>query len=148
MWESSDKKLKLSIYLIRPTQVAAFKKKLLGESSGAFPLAEPFDGVFLPASSEGNEPPWVAAVRSVLLAQTLNLGDSQSPAGLMVVRRPGGTFVINFGHAWMKLDDDWLERDFGRKVVLNLVVRDKVLEIRAEQVFAKGHLASERAPRA
>jgi uncharacterized protein (TIGR04141 family) len=46
------------------------------------------------------------------------------------------------------LEDDWLERDFGRRMALNLIAKDGLLEIRAEQVFAKWHVASERAPRA
>jgi uncharacterized protein (TIGR04141 family) len=112
------------------------------------PLSSPLDGVFLPLASEGGEPPWVPAVRSILRDPALVLVDSQSPGGLLVIDRPGGTFIVNFGHAWRRIDDEWLEKDFGRRVVLNLVARDRVLEIKAEQVFAKGHLASERAPRA
>ena len=48
----------------------------------------------------------------------------------------------------MKLEESWLERDFGRRVALNAIPKDQVIEIKAEQVFAKWHLASERAPRA
>ena len=55
---------------------------------------------------------------------------------------------MTFGHAWQKLDDGWLERDFGLRVALNVIPRKELVEIRAEQVFAKWHLASERAPRA
>jgi uncharacterized protein (TIGR04141 family) len=73
---------------------------------------------------------------------------SQTPGGLLVVRRAGSTFVMTFGHAWQKLEDVWLEQDFGRRVALNSIARNNILEIRAEQVFAKWHVASERAPRA
>lgn len=41
-----------------------------------------------------------------------------------------------------------LERDFGRRVALNSIAKNGLVEIRAEQVFARWHLASDRAPRA
>lgn len=66
----------------------------------------------------------------------------------MVVRRGTNTFVVTFGHAWHRLKDKWLESDFGLRVALNSIPPDKLIEIRAEQVFAKRHIASERAPRA
>lgn len=56
--------------------------------------------------------------------------------------------MVTFGHAWQQLEDDWLERDFGRRVALNLMDKNGLLEISAEQVFAKWHVARERAPRA
>jgi uncharacterized protein (TIGR04141 family) len=46
----------------------------------------------------------------------------------------------------MKLDHQWLERSFGRRVALNSIPKDNVIEIKSEQVFAKFHLSSERAP--
>lgn len=72
----------------------------------------------------------------------------QSPAVLLVIRQAGKTFVVSFGHAWQKLEDDWLEHDFGRRVALNSIAPNKLVEIHAEQVFAKWHVARERAPRA
>jgi uncharacterized protein (TIGR04141 family) len=47
----------------------------------------------------------------------------------------------------MRLRSEWLEHDFGRRVALNLMKADSLIELRTEQVFAKWHLASERAPR-
>jgi uncharacterized protein (TIGR04141 family) len=87
-------------------------------------------------------------VQSVIQAPIPADMRSKSPGGLLVVKRPGGTFIVTFGHAWMKLEDSWLERDFGRRVALNAIPKDQVIEMKAEQVFAKWHLASERAPRA
>jgi uncharacterized protein (TIGR04141 family) len=55
---------------------------------------------------------------------------------------------VSFGHECQRIEDGWLELDFGRRVALNSIPPDKVLEIRAEQVFARWHLASERAPKA
>jgi uncharacterized protein (TIGR04141 family) len=144
----TDSKIGLTVFLIRPDQVPALEKALLTPAVGSIPLRAPLDGTFVPLASFGAEPKWVGAVQSVIQAPiTVDL-HSKSPAGLMVVKRPGGTFIVTFGHAWMKLEDSWLERDFGRRVALNSIPKDQVIEIKAEQVFAKWHLASERAPRA
>jgi len=143
-----DQKIGLTIFLLKPDQVAAFEKKLLGSTQEAIPLTDPLDGVFIPLASFGGEPRWVPAVRSIIETSIRTDMNSKSPAGLLMVRHPGGTFVVAFGHAWMRLEDWWLERDFGRRVALNVIPKDQVIEIKAEQVFAKWHLASERAPRA
>jgi uncharacterized protein (TIGR04141 family) len=144
----NDQKIGLTVFLIKPGQVATLEKALLASGPGSIPLTAPLEGVFVPLSSIGAEPNWVGAVQSVIQAPITVDMHSKSPAGLLVVTRPGGTFVVTFGHAWMKIEDSWLERDFGRRVALNAIPKDQVVEIKAEQVFAKWHLASERAPRA
>ena len=144
----SDQKIGLTVFLIKQDQVAALEKALLTPGVGTIPLTASLDGVFVPLGSFGAEPKWVGAVRSVIQAPITVDMQSKSPAGLLLVKRPGGTFVVTFGHAWMRLEDSWLERDFGRRVALNAIPKDQVVEIKAEQVFAKWHLASERAPRA
>jgi uncharacterized protein (TIGR04141 family) len=144
----SDPKIGLTVFVIKPDQVVALEKALLTPGAGAIPLTAPLDGVFVPLAPFGAEPKCVGAVKSVIQTPiTVDL-HSKSPAGLLLVRRAGGTFIVAFGHAWMKLEDSWLERDFGRRVALNAIPKDQVVEIKAEQVFAKWHLASERAPRA
>src|SRR5215469_7721839 len=126
----------LTIFLLKSDQVTSFEDKIL-RGQNALVLAEPLDGLFLPLPSTPHQPAWVPAVRSILRSpESLSL-PAQSPAGLLVVRRSGSTFVITFGHAWQRLESGWIERDFGRRVALNSIARDKVLEIRAEQVFAK-----------
>ena len=144
----NDHKIGLTVFLIKPDQVAALEKALLTLGGGLIPLTAPLDGVFVPLASFGAEPKWVEAVQSVIQAPITVDMHSKSPAGLLVVKRPTGTFIVTFGHAWMKLEDSWLERDFGRRVALNAIPKDQVIEIKAEQVFARWHLASERAPRA
>ncbi len=144
----SDHKIGLTVFLIKPDQVAALEKALLTPGAGSIPLTAPLDGAFVPLASFGAEPKWVGAVQSVIQAPITVDMHGKSPAGLLVVKRPSGTFIVTFGHAWMKLDDSWLERDFGRRVALNAIPKDQVVEIKAEQVFAKWHLSSERAPRA
>jgi uncharacterized protein (TIGR04141 family) len=138
-------KIGLTIFLVKPDQVDGFERKHL--NSGGVPLAAPFDGFFVPLTSRGQEPSWVDEIRAIV-AGGLPPMHSQSPAGLLVVRRSGRTFVITFGHAWQRLQDQWLERDFGRRVALNTISPAKLVAIHVEQVFAKWHLANERAPRA
>jgi uncharacterized protein (TIGR04141 family) len=143
-----DDPIGLTIYLLKQEQIATFEQHLFVSGQTQIPLANGFDGVFLPMPANPRQPPWVSAVQQLLQAsQNLSL-QSQSPAGLLVVRRASKTFVLSFGHAWQKLQDEWLERDFGRRVALNSIARSGLLEIRAEQVFAKWHLSNERAPRA
>ncbi len=144
----ADAKIGLTVFLIRDDQVAKFEKAVAGWGETPLALAPPLDGFFLPLPSTPSQPSWVAEVRSVLETPSALTLSAQSPAGVLVVRRHGKTFVVSFGHAWQKLEDEWLERDFGLRVALNSIRRDQLVAIRAEQVFAKWHLASERAPRA
>ena len=72
----------------------------------------------------------------------------RSPTGLLVLTRGPKTFAVTFGHAWRQFKDEWREIDFGRKVAQNSIPREQLLEIRAEQVFAKWHISNEGAPRA
>jgi uncharacterized protein (TIGR04141 family) len=90
----------------------------------------------------------VRAVETILIDPIGGDMSAKSPGGLLVIKRLGKTFVVSFGHAWQKLEDQWLERDFGLRVALNVIPKNDVVEIKAEQVFAKWHLASERAPHA
>ncbi len=90
----------------------------------------------------------MGAVRSIVQNANVPLLRGQSPAGLLFIQRGQKSFVVSFGYAWRQLEDEWLEQEFGRRVALNAIPRDQLLEIRAEQVFAKWHIANERAPRA
>jgi len=143
-----DEPIGLTAFLLRQDQVAAFDKQFPPTAAGALPLAAPLQGYFLPLPSAGSIPRWVTAVDSILeQSPGLNLR-AQNPGGLLVVKRDQRTFVVTFGHGWQKLEDEWLERDFGRRVALNSIAKNGLVEIRAEQVFARWHLASDRAPRA
>ena len=144
----ADEKIGLTIHLLKPDKVASFESALKKPGRDIRPLAAPLDGEFISLPSQPGEPPWVDAVRSALQNSANLTLDSQSPAGLLVVRRGGNTFVLSFGHAWQKLEELWLEPDYGLRIALNAIPRNKLIEIRAEQVFARRHIASERAPRA
>lgn len=143
----ADESLTLTVYLLKKDQVAAFDERFPPHAVGTLALVTGLDGRFVPIPSTPRSPRWVAAISPLLATGGLSLM-AQSPAGLLVLSRGGRTFVVSFGHGWQRLEDDWLERDFGRRVALNLMAKDGLLEIRAEQVFARWHVASERAPRA
>jgi uncharacterized protein (TIGR04141 family) len=142
-----EQKLGLTVFLLKPNQLPRLQEVLVG-GRDVFPLADPLEGFFFPMPSSSSQPSWLEPVRSIL--QTTNLPTllGQSPAGVLVVLRGAKTFVVTFGHAWRQLEDNWLEPDFGRRVALNSIPRDQLVEIRAEQVFAKWHVSDERAPRA
>ena len=146
--EIEGPRLGLTIYLIKPEMVGTFEDAIR-KGRDVLPLKAPLDGEFIVFPPAARKPAWVDVVRSVLQDGTqLPELNSQSPGGLLVVRREKDTFVVSFGHAWQKLEDQWLESDFGLRVALNSIPPDKIIEIRAEQVFANWHIASERAPRA
>jgi uncharacterized protein (TIGR04141 family) len=143
-----EAKIGLSIYLLKPSQVRTFEQAVVDPRDDVILLKEPLNGVFIPIEPEAKEPAWVSSVRSILQTDIRSEMDALAPAGLLVVWRSTGTFVISFGRAYQVLEDDWLELGFGRKVALNAVPRESVVWIKAEQLLAKGHLASERAPKA
>lgn len=144
----TDQKLPLTIFLLKPNRVALFEKELGGPDQTRLLLSEPLDGYVLSFPPTTGEPQWVSVIQSAMQNPTELSAQGMSPAALVVVRRNGNTFVVTFGHAWQKLDDDWLEPEFGRRVALNAIRPEKLVEIQVEQVFAKWHVARERAPRA
>jgi uncharacterized protein (TIGR04141 family) len=143
----ADQSIPLSVYLLRSDRVASFEAAV---SAGAAsqPLAPPLDGYAIGLPSTPRTPEWVPIIQSVLQSPAGFSLVGQSAAAFLVVRQGGKTFVMTFGHAWSKLDDDWLEPDFGLRIALNLIQPNQLLEIHVEQIFAKWHVARERAPRA
>ena len=145
--QPEEPRLSFSAFLLRPSQVQKFESALI-TGRGGLEVAPPLNGVFVPLPSTPAEPMWLTLVRRLLVAPGNLTLQAQSPGGLIFVQRAGKHFILTFGHAWQRIENEWLEPEFGRRVALNSIARNKVVEIRAEQVFAKWHLASERAPRA
>jgi uncharacterized protein (TIGR04141 family) len=143
-----EETLGLTVFLLKKDHVSSFDKKFPPTAPDALPLADGSVGRVIPLPSTPNTPRWVASLRSLVRDSAGLALMSQSAAALMVLERGGRTYVVTFGHAWLQLDDEWVERDFGRRVALNLIDSAGLVELRAEQVFAKWHLASDRAPRA
>jgi uncharacterized protein (TIGR04141 family) len=116
----ADQSIPLSVYLLRSDRVAAFEAAL-SVGTAALPLASPLDGYAVALPSIPRTPEWVPVIQSVLQSPTGFSMVGQSAAAFLVVRQGGRTFVMTFGYAWAKLDDDWLEPDFGRRIALNLI---------------------------
>lgn len=139
----------LTVFLINPDRADKFQNAFPATAAGAVTLAAPLDGYFIPMPSAERPPRWATAVQQLLVpGQAPGQLFAQSPGGLLVVNRNEHKFVITFGHAWQKLQDDWLEREFGRRVALNTIADEGIVEIRSEQVLARWHVASDRAPKA
>jgi len=137
----------LSLYLLRADRVNLFEKALL-PANGGLPLADGWEGYLLTMQSPRVPPTWEKLLKPLLKNGVALSLSGESPGALLVIRFAGKTFVLAFGHAWAKLQDDWLEQSFGRRVALNSIDPGKLVEVNLEQVFAKWHQARERAPRA
>jgi uncharacterized protein (TIGR04141 family) len=100
----------------------------------------------LPVSSD--IPRWRNALAPILADKINSSLQSQYPGALLSVWCGDKTFLFTFGYGHTKVKDEWVEPDFGKIVVQAVVPQGQVREVRAEQVFARRHMASERAPRA
>jgi uncharacterized protein (TIGR04141 family) len=137
----------LSIFLLKLGREKDFDRDIGDDRTARLPLVAPLEGFFAPFRSDAKPPNWAGVVTRLLQPPGSVDLDTQSPGGLLLIEHANRKFVLTFGHAWMRLRNEWLEPDFGRRVVLNLMREDSLIELRSEQVFAKWHLASERAPR-
>lgn len=140
-------KTPVSIYLVRTTQVEELKKTFAGRSGVAIAGPEGVDGSFYALPSDPSEPKWWSEVKA-LFAPGSDIEEitSQVAGGLMLLNLSSRMFAVSFGTGWLRLTDEWLEPDFGRQVALNAIPHDKLIELKAEQVFARRHVSSERAP--
>jgi uncharacterized protein (TIGR04141 family) len=129
----TDQKLPLTIFLLRPDRVPVFEKQLAGAGQDRLPLAAPFDGYVQSFPPTAGESKWVSVLQSAMQNPAALSAMGMSPAALARIRRNGNTFVLTFGHAWQKLEDDWLEPEFGRRVALNAIPPDNLVEIHVEQ---------------
>jgi len=59
-----------------------------------------------------------------------------------------GDLAAQYRYGHTKVKDEWVDPEFGKTVALAIVPQVQVCEVRAEQVFAKRHIANERAPAA
>jgi uncharacterized protein (TIGR04141 family) len=135
----------ISLYRLRGGADAQVERDLFANS---YPLENGLDGRFLVLPSQEQTPRWFRTIRNHIASGDKLSVLSQSAAALMLVRHSSATYVISFGYAWQYLELKWLELDFGRRVVLNSVPRNKIIEVSSQQIFAKKHLSRERAPRA
>jgi uncharacterized protein (TIGR04141 family) len=73
---------------------------------------------------------------------------SQPAAGLVICEVDARTFVLSFGLGHVYIKKAAVESHFGRRVTMNVVPPDKVVELGARQIFATFHHVNERAPTA
>lgn len=137
-------KIPVSIFLLKPKGVPEVEKLFVN----SVPLTNGLNGLFVTFPSSGKEPAWFTAVREHIATGSITPVQGQSPAGMMLLKRGASNFALTFGHAWQYLELSWLEPDFGRRVALETISPDNMIEVDSEQVFAKFHNARERAPRA
>lgn len=145
----SEKRLDVSVYLLKPAQVPVAENELFAQINSPQLLKNDIPrGKFLPLPMDANPPKWAQHIES-LLADGGNLDLlAQNAGGVLWIPRGKKIFVFTFGYAHAKLKAEWLEPDFGKKTALSVIPQGQVVEVRAEQVFARWHIASERAPQA
>lgn len=137
-------KTTVSAYLLKPGARDSLERRFKTRS----PLTNSLTGWFHLLEAELREPAWLRALSPHLTASSLQNSRGGSPSAVVLIERGPSTFVLTFGHAWMHLDPLWLEPDFGRRVALNAVPPNRVLELNSEQVFARWHVSKERSPSA
>lgn len=142
-------RLGVSVYLLKASKVAEARQQLDAASASVSPLVESVpEGLFIALPSEPAPPKWLNQVATLLPPNAAPQLESQSSGGILWVPRSGKTFVFTFGYGHSKVKDEWVDSEFGKTVALAVVPQVQVREVRAEQVFAKRHIANERAPKA
>lgn len=136
----------MNIFLVRDSRVADVEKSLTGYQT--VEMIDGFDGRAIPFTSGRDDPAWLGEVRT-LVKDPNRLNLRTEAAGVMfLISRRNCFFVVTVGIAWQRLRDEWLQPDFGRRIARLAIPRVEVVSLTAEQVFARWHVATERAPRA
>lgn len=146
--ETSADRLDVSVSLIKAGKADTALRALSAIAVTSLPIGGIEDGQFFSYPSEPTPPRWVKYVELLLTNNAALELESQAPSGLLWIPRKGKIFVFAFGHAHARLSANWLEPDFGKKVALSIIPQGQVVEVQAEQVFARWHTANERAPTA
>ena len=150
MSRTGEPRFDVSIYLLRPPQVPTVEASLFSTQAPSRNLrADIPGGRFLALPASPDRPRWLRFVQT-LLPDGVSIDDvlSQAPGGFLWIPHAGKQFVFTFGYAHAVLKDEWVEPNFGKRVALSIIPQGQVVEVCAEQVFARRHIASERAPRA
>jgi len=146
---SEGVRLGVSVYLLKKSKTAEAQKQLEDASDTVYPLVDSIPGAaFIALPADAEPPRWLRPVSTLLADGAAPELEGQSPGALLWVPHGDKTFVFTFGYGHSKVKEEWVEPDFGKIVALAVVPQGQVREMRAEQVFAKRHIASERAPRA
>jgi len=144
-----ENRLSVSVYLLKKSRTAEAQQQLEAASAAVYPLIDSIPGGALVALPADAEPPrWLEPISELLAPGDAPELQGQSPGAVLWAPRADKTFVFTFGYGHSKVKGEWVEPDFGKIVALSIVTQGQVREVRAEQVFARRHIASERAPRA
>jgi uncharacterized protein (TIGR04141 family) len=138
----------VGIYLLKKQYIQEAKNKLQEASEGKWePLVATIpNGFFIKFLNEDKLPKWIDFI-SILLPNSidLNLKSKQASAALWIPI-DDKVFILAFGHAHSKIEDEWGEPEFGKNVALCLIPKNEFTAISANQVFARGHKTDENAP--
>jgi len=144
-----EARLSVSVYLLKKSKTAEAQKELEEASAEVYPLiGEIPGGAFIALPADADAPRWLDPISALLAPGSAPQLEGQSPGAVLWAPRGDKTFVFTFGYGHTKVKGEWVEPEFGKIVALSIVTQGQVREVRAEQVFAKRHIASERAPRA
>ncbi|WP_282287154.1 TIGR04141 family sporadically distributed protein [Pseudomonas sp. PS02302] len=138
-----------SIYLLKSHKPKEAQSKIESFCDEIHPLIENIpDSFFFLLPFTSDIPKWLAAAHTLVPTEEKPNATSQSPSAIIWINHRGKTFALTFGHAHSRLKEEWIEPDFGKIIALSTIPQNQVQEVKAEQVFAKRHIASERAPQA
>ncbi|MCA7971859.1 TIGR04141 family sporadically distributed protein [Burkholderia sp. AU39826] len=147
--DNGGTRLSASIYLLKKSKTDEALELIKSMSIAEYPLdIETFEGALYELPAATDTPKWRNLLTSLLLDKSTPSLQSQYPGALLWIWRGGKTFLFTFGYGHTKVKSEWIEPDFGKIVVQAVVPQGQLREVRAEQVFARRHIASERAPRA
>lgn len=122
----SKKMQHLTIFLLKES-VKNFNDAVKVDAGAGNPVSlanQNFDGVlYLPAPAE-NPPGWLPFVESGFPDQ--NLAGNRMASALVLLKAEKRIFALTFGHARYFLETEAYERDFGLRVVVNKVNKDRI----------------------
>src|SRR5579859_6841319 len=85
--QMSDKKLPLTIFLLKPDRVPVFESQLETEIRQSLPLAAPLDGYVISFPSKPIVPLWASILNNLLQKPGSLSAVGSSPAALMVIKQ-------------------------------------------------------------
>lgn len=147
--DSYEERLDASVYLLRLSHTDEVRAALAGMAPGARELRDTVPGgMFFPIPGVAKPPQWASTIQPLVAGEApINL-TGQYPGGVLWIPTNNRIFLVSLGYAHTRLDSEWFEPEFGKIASLSIIPPGRVLEVSAEQVFARKHVASERAPKA
>jgi uncharacterized protein (TIGR04141 family) len=124
---SGTKKIQhLTIFLLKKSVLnfedAVKKDSRLGKSTDL--KKQKYEGVLYIPKSEVKSPSWLPFIKNGFPRK--KIGENQMASALLLLKSEKRIFAIAFGHARHFLKPNLLERDFGLRVVVNRVNRNKI----------------------